>query len=112
MTLQKAIELAPDLSSTYERLGYCLWREGKYKEACENYEKAIDLDSKNSAAFAGHGVVLMTQYLDSPENTSLRDRAVEEWHNSLELNPQQPKLRELVEKYRIKPEQPVVHLNG
>ena len=33
-----------------------------------------------------------------------RDGAVELWHASLELDPDQPKLRALVEKYRTSPE--------
>jgi tetratricopeptide (TPR) repeat protein len=108
--LDKAIELAPDLSSAHERLGYCLWRTQSYDASAASYQRAIECDRKNAAAFAGHGVVLMTQYLDQPENVALRDRAVENWHISLELAPNQPKLRELVDKYRPKVEKPPLPL--
>jgi hypothetical protein len=50
----------------------------------------------------------MTQYLERPEDESLRDRAVEHWHVSLELDPDQPKLRSLVDKYRPKEAPPVM----
>jgi hypothetical protein len=36
---------------------------------------------------------------------------VEAWHSSLEVNPNQPKLRELVEKYRSKHERPTLTLD-
>ncbi len=40
----------------------------------------------------------------------LRDEAVEAWHTSLELNPDQPKLRSLVEKYRLHSDLPVLNI--
>jgi len=54
----------------------------------------------------------MTEYLDHPDNVTLRDEAVEAWHRSLELNPEQPKLRALVEKYRPKYERPALELEA
>ena len=44
----------------------------------------------------------MTQYLLDPVLVGTRDEAVEAWHRSLELDPNQPKLRELIEKYRVR----------
>jgi len=111
LALNKAIDINPNLSSAHERLGYCLWRQGIYPLAAQQYEKAIQLDPHNAAARAGYGVVLMTQYLETPDDVTLRDRAVETWHISLELNPEQPKLRELVEKYRPKSPEPTVTLD-
>ncbi|MBK9120896.1 MAG: tetratricopeptide repeat protein [Phycisphaerales bacterium] len=105
-TLEAAIERHPDLSPAHERMGYTLWRMQDLLSAAASYRRAIQLDPRNSAARAGYGVVLMTQYLDDPSNVSLRDEAVESWHRSLELDPNQPKLRELVEKYRPKAERP------
>ncbi len=107
-TLEAAIQLSGDLSIAHERLGYCYWRENNLDAAAQAYIRAISIDSKNAAAFAGYGVVRMTQYLNNPEQTSLRDEAVEAWHKSLELDPEQPKLRNLIEKYRPKHErQPI-----
>jgi tetratricopeptide (TPR) repeat protein len=110
-TLQKAIDMDPQLSAARERMGYCLWREQKLDPAAESYKRAVELDPKNPAAHAGYGVVLMTMYLDHPEKAALRDDAVEAWHRSLEINPDQPKLRALVERYRVKQERPVLSLD-
>jgi hypothetical protein len=54
----------------------------------------------------------MTMYLDQPDNVALRDDAVEAWHRSLEINPDQPKLRALVDKYRPKHEKPRLDTEG
>lgn len=106
LALEKAVELDPKLASAHERLGYCLWREGDLPGALASYKRAIDLDMHNAAAFAGYGVVNMTLYLNEPEKLELRDRAVEAWHTSLELNPNQPKLSELLAKYSPKQDRP------
>lgn len=101
-TLVEAIKRDPNLSVAYERLGYCLWREQNLDEAAQAYLRATALDAANSAAFAGYGVVRITQYLDDPNRMTYLNEAVEAWHTSLEINPNQPKLRVLLEKYRPK----------
>ncbi len=106
--LETAIKQDPNLSVAHERLGYCNWREQHYDEAIENYRKAITLDKENASAQAGLGVVLMTQYLLQPTETSRRDEAIEAWHRSLEIDPDQPRLRALVEKYRVRPSEPLL----
>ena len=107
-TLKAALKMAPHLSVAHERLGYCYWREQLYGESVESYQTAIEKDDKNPRAYAGLGVVRMTQYLKDPQQTAYRDVAVESWHRSLELDPAQSKLRELIEKYRVKPERPIL----
>ncbi len=111
-TLQVALGMDPNLSPGHERMGYCLWREQAYDKAAESYRKAIELDGHNAAAHAGLGVVLMTLYLDHPDDANKRDTAVEEWHRSLELKPDQPKLKALVEKYRTRYEKPPVTIEN
>lgn len=101
-TLIEAIKRDPNLSVAYERLGYCLWREQSMDEAAQAYLRATALDGANAAAFAGYGVVRITQYLDDPNRVMFLNEAVEAWHTSLEINPKQPKLRVLLEKYRPK----------
>jgi hypothetical protein len=43
----------------------------------------------------------MAMHLKDPGNLDLRRMAVEHWHRSLELKPDQPRIRNLVEKYRL-----------
>lgn len=105
-TLEAALKMAPDLAIVHERIGYCDWRTGHNADAARAYREAIAISDKNPRAFAGLGVVLMNQYLDDPSKLALRDEAIESWHRSLELDPQQEKLRELIRKYRPQPQRP------
>ena len=107
-TLRIALDQAPDFSPAHERLGYCLWQQTLYEQAAAEYREAIQLDRKNAAAYAGYGVVRMTQYLNDPARVAFRDEAVEAWHTSLEIKPEQPKLRTLINKYRPEEEPPVL----
>jgi hypothetical protein len=45
------------------------------------------------------GVVQMTEFILDPARTDRRDRALEAWERSLELDPNQPDLVRLVSKY-------------
>lgn len=110
-SLESALRMAPNLSAAHERLGYCLWRQNQLEEAASAYRKAIAADARNARAQAGLGVVLMTRYLSSPQQAALRDEAIEAWHESLELDANQPKLRELVEKYRVRKDKPTLDID-
>ena len=75
-----------------------------------HYQQAVELDEKMPDAYAGLGVVRMAMYLKDPGNGELRRQAVEHWHRSLELNPNQPKVRKLVDKYQLEVDNPVTVL--
>ena len=47
-----------------------------------------------------------------PTRSELRDRALEHWHRSLELNPNQPRIRKLIAQYKPKPADPEQTLLG
>ena len=100
IALNKALQMDPHLSMAYERMGHALYRQEKYDQAIDTYERAIRLNPRDAVAYAGLGVVRMRQLLMDPSRTALRDQAVEQWHRSLELEPQQPKLRKLLAKYQ------------
>lgn len=108
MALEAALKQNPSLSVAHERLGYCHWREQRLDLAAACYQKAMQFDEGNARAFAGYGVVRMTQHLSDPVKLDLRDQAVEAWHRSLEIDAAQPKLRDLIEKYRVRGEPPVL----
>lgn len=106
-SFELALKLNPDLAIAHERLGYCRYRQQRYDEALQSYDRALTLDPKQGEALAGRGVVRMTIYLRHPERGEFRDRAIEDWHSSLELIPNQPKLRELIAKYAPAVNEPV-----
>ncbi|MDX2200943.1 MAG: tetratricopeptide repeat protein [Phycisphaerae bacterium] len=111
-TLDAAIRIDPNVSVAHERLGYCHWREGAMDEAAREYAMALQLDRRNAAAYAGYGVVRMSQYLDTPARVALQREALEAWHRSLEINPDQPKIRELIDRYRGDTGTPPLDLAG
>jgi tetratricopeptide (TPR) repeat protein len=93
-------------------LGYCLFREKRYEEAIASYDRAVSIDPKLAEAHAGLGVVRMGLYLRDNACLDCRRLAVEHWHRSLELNPNQPKLRKLIDKYRMDVPEPTSVLLG
>lgn len=111
-TLESAIRMRDTLAVAHERMGYCHWRAGRYDDALLSYKQSVALDSKSARGYAGLGVVLMTQFLSSPNATNLRDQAIESWHTSLELDANQPKIRDLIDKYRSKPAAAAISLEG
>ena len=99
--LVQAIDFDPELAVAYERLGYCQFRMRNYPDALANYEQANTLDPDNSSVQTGLGVVQMALYLQDQSKLEMRQIAIEHWHRSLELNPNQPKIHHLVDKYQI-----------
>jgi tetratricopeptide (TPR) repeat protein len=98
--LERAVEMDPGLAVAYERLGYCYFHQRDYAAAARNYEWAATLDPKMPEALAGLGVVRMAMHLQNPQDVESRRLAVECWHRSLELRPDQPRIRNLVKKYQ------------
>lgn len=97
--LHHALDLDPELATAHEALGYCLFRLRNFDAAENAYKSAIALDRKLPRAYAGLGSVYMLRYLEDPSRTDQRDRALERWHQSLEQDPDQPRIRKLIAQY-------------
>ena len=98
--LQRALLINDTNPTIHRQLAYCLFLQKKYEPAEMHYRRAIEL-GKDPQAHAGIGVVMMMRYLaqQEPRDMSLRNRAIQHWQRSLELEPNQPKLIALVAKY-------------
>jgi len=96
---QQALELEPGSAEALERLGFCHFFKGDYDTALQFYEAAIQADSRLAVAHRGIGIVYMAQYLKDRRKTELREKAVEHWRISLEIDPNQDTLADLVNKY-------------
>jgi len=96
-----ATKLAPDRADPWERMGACHFRMGQIDQARRCYEKAVALDGDHAWAHRGLGAAYMAAYLKDREaaGEEMRAKALEHWHRSLELDPQQPELTRLVRKY-------------
>jgi len=72
-----------------------------YKRQIESYGRALEIDDKNWEARRGLGVAYMLKAL-SDEDQVLKAKAVEQWHLSLDIKPDQPRrerLLRLIRKY-------------
>ncbi|MCH7812660.1 MAG: tetratricopeptide repeat protein [Planctomycetes bacterium] len=100
VTLTMAVAMDEQLAPAHEALGYCLFRIQDYDGAERSYENALRCDSKLPRTYAGLGSISALRFLRDQSQKVMRDRALEYWHRSLELDPHQPKIRTLVAKYK------------
>jgi len=110
MSLQQAAELDPGLAAAHEALGYCLFRERDFPASEEAYRKALACDWRLPRAHGGLGSIHMMRYVEDSSQIEDRDRALEHWHRSLELDPDQPRIRKLIAEYSPKTTDPEILL--
>ena len=94
--------IATDPTSTaHERMGVAMFKQRRYEDALSHFKQAVALDKTDTAALNGLGVSYMTLYIEGGRtNTWQRDQALDAWAKSLELNPDQRSIVELVARYR------------
>jgi tetratricopeptide (TPR) repeat protein len=99
-TLQRLVELAPT-AAAFERLGFARFKLGEYASAREAFNKALELDPKYFPALNGLGVSDLNEWLiGERRDNALKDRAVANLRQSLMLNRAQPRIEELLSRYR------------
>ena len=86
-------------STAYQHLGYAMLKLKKLDDAIANYRKATELSPNDAAAYKGLGVALMVA-ANQNNDEKLKAEAIQQWQKSLELQSDQPKLRELLRKYQ------------
>lgn len=97
--LRQATRMDPELAVAHEALGYCLFRMREFTAAKASYQQALAYDSRLARAHVGLGSISMLQYLEGDTQVNIRERALNHWHRSLELNPDQPRIRKLIARY-------------
>lgn len=99
-TLDSMIRKEPR-AEYYERLGYVHFKSGAMDKSQEAYQRALSLDARDFASLNGLGVIQMTSYLKGgSKDVALRDSAIASWQKSVRLNPDQPKIVDLISRYR------------
>ncbi|MCC6680924.1 MAG: tetratricopeptide repeat protein [Phycisphaeraceae bacterium] len=84
----------------YERMGYALFKLRRFDEALAQYQAALVIDENSVASLNGAGACLMTQYIQGGrDDQAVRDEAVKLWRKSVDLNPDQSKILDLLARY-------------
>ncbi|XAM00532.1 tetratricopeptide repeat protein [Phycisphaeraceae bacterium D3-23] len=97
--LQSVLRTEPT-STAHERMGVAMFKLRRYDDALSHFKQAIEFDDTDTAAHNGLGVAYMTLYIEGGrENVWQRDEAKRAWNRSLDLNPNQPAIVELVARY-------------
>lgn len=91
------IEASP---AAWERMGKAMFKLGRYDRSLEAFNRSVELDPSYYPAHNGIGVCLLNQYLWSEQQDQrARDTAVAALRRSLQIQPQQPRILELVRRY-------------
>lgn len=98
-TIDQLIKIEPS-PAAYERLGTIDFRLRKYDEAQAAFLKAIELDANYYPALNGAGICLLNRFL-MDKDAAARPEALKHLIRSLTLEPNQPRIKGLVEKYRV-----------
>jgi tetratricopeptide (TPR) repeat protein len=96
---QTAQSMLEEPAPALERLGYCYYHMGLYERAEDYYNQALEHQPRNAEAHCGLGIVYMTYFVLDRSRQDCRDKGLAEWKLSLEINPEQPTLAGLVDKY-------------
>jgi len=83
-SLNKSLQFKQDYISTYLEIGFACYKLSQNDEAISNYQKAINIDSKNHIPYNGIGDV----YRDNIKNM---DNAMEWYRKTLAFNPTERK---------------------
>jgi tetratricopeptide (TPR) repeat protein len=99
-TLERLIEIEPT-AAAYERLGFARFRLGDFDGARGAFEQSLKLDPRYYPALNGLGVCDLNQWLlgDRRDN-AMRERALGSLRQSLIINRNQPRIEELLSRFR------------
>jgi tetratricopeptide (TPR) repeat protein len=98
-TFQTATRVDPDNPAPWKQVGLCRFRLQQLDEAVQAFQQAIRLDPENPGAYRGFGVICMYQYLRDRSRNDLKEKAIQAWQFSLQLQPDQADLKKLVDRY-------------
>lgn len=99
IVLQSAIQDTPT-AGTYRQMGYAQFKTRQFAEALESFRAAVALEETDHVAMNGVGVCLMALYLqDDPKRPERHEEALNAWRWSLQIDPHQPHIVDLISRY-------------
>ncbi len=97
--LNGVISKNPDSGMAHQYLGYAQLRLKETEEALESYRNAVQIDENDWMAYKGLGVAYILISIKNQNDDKLQALALEQWNISLQINPKQPKLVQLIKQY-------------
>lgn len=95
--LRRCVEIAPDVAQYHAILARGLAAEPENREeAIQHFEKAIELDARNTSVYF--------QFAELCEEMKLPSRAIRLYHKILEIDPEHSKARERLRRLESQPE--------
>ena len=99
-TLEQVVEVKPS-AAAFERLGSGQFRLAMYDQALTSFRRSTELDSSHYPAFNGVGVCLLQQWITGQQSDlSLKEEGLRALRRSLQIEKSQPKVMELLTRYR------------
>lgn len=98
--LTDVIAAEPGNGIAHQYLGYAQLKLKETAEAIESYRRAVETDENDWMARKGLGVAYMLLAMKGQDGERLQALALEQWNISLQINPNQPGLREWVQRYQ------------
>jgi tetratricopeptide (TPR) repeat protein len=97
--LEQAAKNDPS-AAVYERLGFARFRLKDYEAAKTNFQKALDMDADYFPALNGLGVCTLNDWIGGDrKDGSIKDRGMALLRRSMQIEPNQPQIREIVTRY-------------
>ena len=92
------IAINPNYGMAHQYLGFVQIMQGEKDMAMESYLRAVGINPNDWMARKGLGVVYMLKSAATDDPT-YKAMAMEQWAESLKIEPHQPKLVTLIKKY-------------
>ncbi|MEM6458273.1 MAG: tetratricopeptide repeat protein [Planctomycetota bacterium] len=99
-TLAELVRRFPG-SVAHERLGYALFRTYAFERAQWHYRRALAYNPEEVTALNGLGATLVTEYMrqENRRRKAKLDEALDVWRRSLRMQPDQPRIADLLSRY-------------
>lgn len=98
--LRSVLGIEPS-APAFERMGYILFKQQRFVDALNHFNQALNINPSDTAALNGVGVAKMTLFLKGGRTErNLKDDAISAWRKSLRLEPDQPRILDLLSRYQ------------
>lgn len=97
--LTEVLQTEPNKGLAHQYMGFVQLKFKETEQAVESYQTAVGLDDRDWMAHKGLGVAYMLLSMKSNNDEKLKVMAMEQWNISMQLKPDQPELKKIMDKY-------------